>query len=156
MQQIKKLQCLIEDASKKCVAEMKECESERDANLTQIGNILHPSVPISNNEVMTTQNITTQECAGRTGKRDIRKLCSLLSFWPDIQLYRSVYVHVCIYIQLNASWKTQVTDSPSCHILPDTCMTLELSSVTGSCLVVISLLNVSLHCKAFLYTVYIL
>ena len=51
MQQIKKLQALIEDASKKCVTEMKECESERDANLTQIGNVLHPSVPISNNEV---------------------------------------------------------------------------------------------------------
>ena len=55
MRQIKKLQSLIEDASKKCVTEMKECESERDANLTQIGNILHPSVPISNNEVMITQ-----------------------------------------------------------------------------------------------------
>lgn len=50
VQQIKKLQALIEDASKKCVTEMKECESERDANLTQIGNVLHPSVPISNNE----------------------------------------------------------------------------------------------------------
>ena len=92
MQQIKKLQSLIEDASKKCVAEMKECESERDANLTQIGNILHPSVPISNNEVMATQNMTTQNAQSELRRGISPKLCSLLCFWLDIQL--------CIYMYM--------------------------------------------------------
>ena len=51
MKQIKKVQVLVEEANKKCVAEMKECEAQRHSHLTQIGNILHPSVPISDNEV---------------------------------------------------------------------------------------------------------
>ena len=52
MLQIKKLQTLIEEYNQKCTARIKECEAERHLYLTQIGNILHPSVPISNNEVM--------------------------------------------------------------------------------------------------------
>ena len=51
MKQIKKVQVLVEEANKKCVAEMKECEAQRHSHLIQIGNILHPSVPISDNEV---------------------------------------------------------------------------------------------------------
>ena len=51
VQQIKKLQILIDESHQKCTARMKECEAQRDAHLTQIGNILHPSVPISDNEV---------------------------------------------------------------------------------------------------------
>ena len=51
MNLIKKVQSFIEEANKKCVTEMRECETTRHAHLTQIGNILHPSVPISDNEV---------------------------------------------------------------------------------------------------------
>lgn len=51
MKLIKKVQSFVEEANKKCVTEMKECETRRHAHLTQIGNILHPSVPISDNEV---------------------------------------------------------------------------------------------------------
>ncbi len=51
--QIKKVQSLIEEAATKTKAEIKECEEERYKHLVMIGNVLHPSVPISNNEVCT-------------------------------------------------------------------------------------------------------
>ena len=51
MKQIKKVAILIEEAAKLGSAEMKECEAVRAAHLVMIGNVLHPSVPISNNEV---------------------------------------------------------------------------------------------------------
>ena len=51
VKQIKNIQALIEKANEKCVVEMKECETERHFHLTQIGNMLHPSVPISDDEV---------------------------------------------------------------------------------------------------------
>ena len=49
--QIKKIQSLIEEASEKNKMEIKECEVERYKHLVMIGNVLHPSVPISNDEV---------------------------------------------------------------------------------------------------------
>ena len=49
--QIKKIQSLIEESSDRNKAEMKECEVERYKHLVMIGNILHPSVPISDDEV---------------------------------------------------------------------------------------------------------
>ena len=54
MTQIKKIQSLIEEASDKTKAEIKECEVERYKHLVMIGNVLHPSVPISNDEVCST------------------------------------------------------------------------------------------------------
>ena len=51
MTQIKKIQSLIEESSDKNKAEMKECEVERYTHLVMIGNVLHPSVPISDDEV---------------------------------------------------------------------------------------------------------
>ena len=53
--QIKKIQSLIEEASDKNKVEMKECEVERYKHLVMIGNILHPSVPISDDEVSVCQ-----------------------------------------------------------------------------------------------------
>ena len=53
VQQIKKLQTLIDDSNQKCTVKMKDFEAQRHTHLTQIGNILHPSVPISDNEVYT-------------------------------------------------------------------------------------------------------
>ena len=55
MTQIKKIQSLIEEASDKNKVEMKECEEERYKHLAMIGNILHPSVPISDDEVCVCQ-----------------------------------------------------------------------------------------------------
>ena len=52
--QIKKVQSLIEEAANKTKIEIKECEEERYKHLVMIGNILHPSVPISNDEVHVT------------------------------------------------------------------------------------------------------
>ena len=51
--QIKKVQSLIEEAANKTKIEIKECEEERYKHLVMIGNLLHPSVPISNDEVCT-------------------------------------------------------------------------------------------------------
>ena len=51
MKQIKKVQQLIEEANTKNEAERKELETVRSQHLVMIGNILHPSVPVSNNEV---------------------------------------------------------------------------------------------------------
>ncbi len=51
VKQIKKVQSLIDAANEQCQVAMKECEVERHHHLTQIGNVLHPSVPISNDEV---------------------------------------------------------------------------------------------------------
>ena len=51
VKQIKKLQTSVDKLNQTCTAEMKECELQRHAYLSQIGNILHPSVPISATEV---------------------------------------------------------------------------------------------------------
>ncbi|XP_019486186.1 PREDICTED: serine--tRNA ligase, cytoplasmic isoform X2 [Hipposideros armiger] len=48
--QIKKLRLLIDEAILKCDAERIKLEAERFENLREIGNLLHPSVPISNDE----------------------------------------------------------------------------------------------------------
>jgi seryl-tRNA synthetase len=51
--QIKKVQSLVAEASEHAKEEMKEVEKERHKHLVMIGNVLHPSVPISNDEVGT-------------------------------------------------------------------------------------------------------
>lgn len=51
MSQIKKLRLLIDDAILKCDTDLLKLETERFENLREIGNLLHPSVPISNDEV---------------------------------------------------------------------------------------------------------
>lgn len=51
MSQIKKLRLLIDEAILKCDAQRIKLEAERFENLREIGNLLHPSVPISNDEV---------------------------------------------------------------------------------------------------------
>ena len=60
MQQIKKLQALVDKFNHACTVEMRECETQRHIYLTQIGNILHPSVPISDNEVCV--HLSSWEC----------------------------------------------------------------------------------------------
>lgn len=49
--QIKKVRLLIDEAIQKCDGERVKLEAERFENLREIGNLLHPSVPISNDEV---------------------------------------------------------------------------------------------------------
>ena len=51
MTQIKKVQSLIGEASERAKLEMKETGDVRHKHLVMIGNTLHPSVPISNDEV---------------------------------------------------------------------------------------------------------
>ncbi|CAO2599757.1 Serine--tRNA ligase, cytoplasmic [Lemmus lemmus] len=48
--QIKKVRLLIDEAIQKCDGERLKLEAERFENLREIGNLLHPSVPISNDE----------------------------------------------------------------------------------------------------------
>ncbi|XP_026723062.1 cadherin EGF LAG seven-pass G-type receptor 2-like, partial [Athene cunicularia] len=48
--QIKKVRLLIDEAILKCDAERVRLEAERFESLREIGNLLHPSVPISNDE----------------------------------------------------------------------------------------------------------
>ena len=49
--QIKKIQLLIESENERAQIEMKSLEEERTKNLVMIGNLVHDSVPISNDEV---------------------------------------------------------------------------------------------------------
>lgn len=51
--QIKQVRLLIDEAILKCDAERVRLEAERFESLREIGNLLHPSVPISNDEVGT-------------------------------------------------------------------------------------------------------
>lgn len=51
MTQIKKVQEMIEEANEQNSAERKRIEETRSFHLAQIGNFLHPSVPVSDNEV---------------------------------------------------------------------------------------------------------
>lgn len=51
--QIKKVRLLIDEAILKCDTERLKLEAERFESLREIGNLLHPSVPISNDEVGT-------------------------------------------------------------------------------------------------------
>uniref|UniRef100_A0A7M4E895 serine--tRNA ligase n=1 Tax=Crocodylus porosus TaxID=8502 RepID=A0A7M4E895_CROPO len=48
--QIKKVRILIDNAILKCDSERVKLEAQRFENLREIGNLLHPSVPISNDE----------------------------------------------------------------------------------------------------------
>ena len=50
--QLKKIRVSIDENMKKCVAERLECEKTRHSNLFEIGNWLHESVVVSNNEVI--------------------------------------------------------------------------------------------------------
>ena len=43
---------MVEAANDKCSEERKQVEAERTENLVMIGNLVHPSVPVSNDEVM--------------------------------------------------------------------------------------------------------
>ena len=49
--QIKKVRLLVDEAVEKCDAERAQLEAVRFEYLREIGNLLHPSVPISNDEV---------------------------------------------------------------------------------------------------------
>ena len=42
---------MVDVANEKCNEERKQVESVRTENLVMIGNLVHPSVPISNDEV---------------------------------------------------------------------------------------------------------
>lgn len=49
--QIKKVRLLVDEAMEKTDSERTRLETERFEHLREIGNLLHPSVPISNDEV---------------------------------------------------------------------------------------------------------
>lgn len=51
MTQIKKVRLLVDEAVQKSDIDRLKFENERFEYLREIGNILHPSVPISNDEV---------------------------------------------------------------------------------------------------------
>ena len=51
MVQIKKVRVLVDEAIANGNQRLKEIEADRAKNLSQIGNILHESVPVSNDEV---------------------------------------------------------------------------------------------------------
>ena len=52
MKQIKRVVSMVEAANDKCSEERKQVEAERTKNLVMIENLVHPSVPISNDEVI--------------------------------------------------------------------------------------------------------
>lgn len=51
MLQLKRLSSLIDERMKQCNEDRSKCEVERTAALVEIGNLLHESVVISDNEV---------------------------------------------------------------------------------------------------------
>ena len=52
---------MVEAANDKCNEERKQVEATRTENLIMIGNLVHPSVPISNDEVcLTSVNCVSQ------------------------------------------------------------------------------------------------
>ena len=57
MKQIKKLVSMVEAANDKCNEERKQVEATRTENLVMIGNLVHPSVPISNDEVCVMERV---------------------------------------------------------------------------------------------------
>ncbi|NXJ72934.1 SYSC protein, partial [Rostratula benghalensis] len=65
--QIKKVRLLIDEAILKCDAERLRLEAERFESLREIGNLLHPSVPISNDEVGTKEMGDKRHQAGTRG-----------------------------------------------------------------------------------------
>lgn len=63
MTQIKKVRLLVDEAVEKMDSERIKLEAERFEYLREIGNLLHPSVPISNDEV----GVSIQADLGRDG-----------------------------------------------------------------------------------------
>lgn len=61
--QIKKVRLLVDEAVEKTDSERLKLEAERFEYLREIGNLLHPSVPISNDEVRRV-----------TGKRNVKSV----------------------------------------------------------------------------------
>lgn len=51
MAQIKKVRLLVDEAIGRSDSQRAKLEAERFEHLREIGNLLHPSVPISNDEV---------------------------------------------------------------------------------------------------------
>lgn len=74
--QIKKVRLLIDEAILKCDAERVRLEAERFESLREIGNLLHPSVPISNDEVGTRARsgsaVSVRQSRTTAGKRGAR------------------------------------------------------------------------------------
>ena len=60
--QIKQVQKLIEERNEKAKEEIKVCEEERHRYLVLIGNIVHPSVPVSNDEVCVCVCVCAHAC----------------------------------------------------------------------------------------------
>lgn len=63
--QIKKLRCLVDEEMSKCNSSLAEKEKERSENIQEIGNILHESVPISNDEDENRVERTFGDCSLR-------------------------------------------------------------------------------------------
>lgn len=59
--QIKKVQTMIGEASERAKMKMKDTEEERHKHLVMIGNVLHASVPVSNNEVGIYYDVSAKE-----------------------------------------------------------------------------------------------
>lgn len=51
MSQLKRVRVLIDEAVTKCDDDRVKCETSRNESLKEIGNVLHESVPISDDEV---------------------------------------------------------------------------------------------------------
>ena len=52
VKQLKRVSKLLDQAMKSCNEERLQCEEERASKLKEVANLLHESVPVSNNEVM--------------------------------------------------------------------------------------------------------
>jgi len=60
--QIKKIRVLVDEEIVKCDLRRQELEKIRLCNLREIGNILHDSVPVSNDEVSVLSSVSTPTC----------------------------------------------------------------------------------------------
>ena len=99
--QIKKIQSLIEEASEKTKAEIKECEVERYKHLVMIGNVLHPSVPISNDEVHKI-NVCYYVCEREKDRQTEggRERITLICMYIVMTLYVYTILHMHVHVQV--------------------------------------------------------
>lgn len=106
--QIKKVRLLVDEAAEKMDSERLKLEAERFEYLREIGNLLHPSVPISNDEVrrvngkrnlksVTWNRIYSLELNRNIPETEVQLLWNCILFHPNI----------CITCPVNQMWVLQ-------------------------------------------------
>ncbi|XP_064398741.1 serine--tRNA ligase, cytoplasmic-like [Halichondria panicea] len=103
--QIKQVQKLIEERNEKAKEEIKVCEEERHRYLVLIGNIVHPSVPVSNDE----DNNGIERLVGDCTSRKKYSHIDLLHMINGVETEKATIAagNRCYYLKGAAVWLEQ-------------------------------------------------